>query len=267
MRFSFGKNWRSFLPLIDDRRIAEAERAIRETLGRDSLIGWRVLDIGSGSGLSSLAFRRLGANVVSFDLDADCVECTQTLRDRFRGDDPDWEVLRGSVLDQDFMKRLGRFDLVYAWGVLHHTGRMWDAIARASERVAPEGVLLIAIYNDQGWRSRLWNHIKRAYCSSRYKRAAIIAFFYPLFALYGVIRDVVNLRLPGEHMRRYVQQRGMSIVHDWRDWLGGYPFEVATPANIRHFLQERGFSQVREKLTRGWGCNEFVMQRKVPIHS
>lgn len=259
MRFAFGKNWRSFLSVINEERINEAELALRTSLGRDSLAGLRVLDVGSGSGLSSLAMRRMGARVISFDYDIDSVTCTTELRDRFDGESGEWQVLQGSVLDPQFMTGLGEFDLVYAWGVLHHTGSMWSALDLAQQRVVPGGQLLVALYNDQGWRSRIWWHIKHLYCSGRIGRTLVVSVFYPLFGVYAVALDLRKLRLPGNHMREYARRRGMSLVHDWRDWLGGFPFEVARPADVLERLDKAGFTLKHEALTQGWGCNEFTL--------
>lgn len=261
MRFAFGKNWQSFLTVLDDRRIEEACTALRISLGREDLTDWRVLDVGSGSGLSSLALRKLGAHVLSFDYDPDSVACTKELRKRFDADNTKWQVLRGSVLDKDFMAGLGHFDLVYAWGVLHHTGAMWDAIELSQQRVAAGGTLLVALYNDQGFRSRAWLHIKRLYCSGTLPRLLVQAAFYPMFAAYTLMLDIRNLEIPGEHMRNYHRRRGMSIVHDWRDWLGGYPFEVASPKEVQTRLERNGYALKRAALTSGWGCNELVLRR------
>ena len=53
----------------------------------------------------------------------------------------------------------------------------------------------------------------------------------------------------------------MSMAHDWRDWLGGYPFEVAKPEQIFDFLKARGFTLERLKTCGGGlGCNEFVFR-------
>jgi len=258
MRFAFGKNWRSFLELLNENRIEESVRAVRTSLGRGDLIGCRVLDIGSGSGLSSLAMRRMGARLVSFDFDTDSVACTRELRERFFPNDPDWEIMQGSVLDEHFMTSLGTFDVVYAWGVLHHTGNMWRAIDLSLSRVGESGTFLVALYNDQGWRSRVWWHIKRVYCSSWLGRATVVATFYPLFAAYALALDVRRGEMPGSHARGYARQRGMSLTHDWKDWLGGYPFEVTSRRELSGVVEPRGFALQRESLTRGWGCNEFV---------
>lgn len=257
-RFAFGSNWKSFLSVLDDKRIEEARLRLCESLGRDDLHGVRVLDVGSGSGLSSLVMHQLGAEVVSFDYDADSVACTRSLRETYAHASPGWEILQGSALDSVFMAKLGTFDLVYSWGVLHHTGAMWPALELVAQCAAPGGSLLIALYNDQGWRSRLWHRIKRVYCGGTLGRWIVSGVFFPVFGLYALAIDLGHLDMPGEHARRYRRKRGMSLVHDWRDWLGGYPFEVAKPEDVERELSNRGFRLVRQTLTRGLGCNEFV---------
>ncbi len=258
MRFAFGRNWKSFLTALDEHRIDEARRRLCESLGRDELHGMRVLDIGSGSGLSSLVMHQLGADVVAFDYDIDSVACTEELRRRYAPDAMNWQIMQGSALDPAFMAGLGQFDLVYSWGVLHHTGAMWPAIELAKARVAEHGVLLLALYNDQGRRSQAWHAIKRLYCSGAPGRWLVGAAFYPLFSMYALWQDLRNFQVPGTHAREYARRRGMSIFHDWRDWLGGYPFEVAKPEDVVRKLTASGFELQRQTLTRGLGCNEFV---------
>lgn len=262
MRFAFGKNWRSFLSVLNETRINEAQRAIGQSLGQSNLSGLSILDIGSGSGLSSLAMYRMGAHITSFDYDCHSVACTEELRNLYSKNAPSWRVSQGSVLDTQFMSSLGQFDLVYAWGVLHHTGAMWEAIDLAQQRVVPGGLLLIALYNDQGWQSKLWWQVKRIYCSSWIGRWLMTAVFYPLFALYTLALDLRNLNVPGTHVRKYVGNRGMSILHDWRDWLGGFPFETASPRAVVEVLGRAGFELTSQRLTQGWGCNEFVFTRR-----
>jgi len=265
-RFEFGKNWSRFLTTLDDQRIAEAERAISGMLELPDLTGKRFLDIGSGSGLSSLAARRLGASVHSFDYDPHSVACTTELKRRYFPQDDSWKVEEGSALDADYVRSLGEFDIVYSWGVLHHTGEMWKALDNAQIPVAAGGKLLLAIYNDTGSQAARWRWIKKTYnqLPRLMKTPFAIAVSAPEEAK-SLVRSVVKGR-PGEYLRtwtQYKQIRGMSHWHDLIDWVGGYPYEVAKPEEIFDFYRARGFTLTKLKCGAvGLGCNEFVFQKE-----
>jgi 2-polyprenyl-3-methyl-5-hydroxy-6-metoxy-1,4-benzoquinol methylase len=260
-RFKFGKNWRKFLESMSEERAQTALVSLRKMLGRESLAGLRFLDIGSGSGLFSLAAHRLGARVTSFDYDSDSVGCTDEMRRRYAPDSTDWSILQGSVLDADFMQSLGLFDVVYSWGVLHHTGAMWKAIDAALERVAPGGWFFIAIYNDQGVWSRRWTKIKRYYCSGPIGKFVVCATFIPYRIARDLAADTVWRRNPWKRYSEYSHARGMSPVRDWFDWLGGYPFEVAKPEDIILPLSKRGYQLINLVTCGGTpGCVEYVFR-------
>ncbi|HEU4597994.1 MAG TPA: class I SAM-dependent methyltransferase [Pyrinomonadaceae bacterium] len=265
-RFEFGKNWSQFLALLNDERVARAEESLREMLEVETLEGRSFLDIGSGSGLFSLAARRLGARVHSFDFDPHSVACTSELRRRYFPQDESWRIEEGSALDADYVRSLGAFDVVYSWGVLHHTGAMWRALENAAAPVAPGGKLFVAIYNDTGSQSTRWRWIKKTYNElPRPLRAPFAAATVAPEEAKALLRALVLLR-PGEYVRRwarYGENRGMSRWRDIIDWVGGYPYEVAKPEEIFDFYRARGFSLTKLKAGGvGLGCNEFVFVKE-----
>jgi len=257
-RFAFGENWRRFLAVIDDHRIHEAERSLVEMLGRPRLDGLRFLDVGSGSGLFSLAAWRLGATVHSFDFDPASVACTREMKRRFAGDDARWTVDRGSALDPDYLKSLGTADIVYSWGVLHHTGAMHRAMKLIAGLVAPGGMLYIALYNDQGWQSRGWWFVKRSY--NVLPGALHFLIVAPVMLVLWGPRTIVDMIQghPFSTFRDYSSTRGMSAWHDLFDWVGGFPYEVARPDDVMGFYERLGFSLREIRKRNGLGCNEFV---------
>ena len=265
VRFDFGENWRRFLRVLTDDRIVQAEASLSAMLDLP-LGGRRFLDIGCGSGLFSLAARRLGADVTSFDFDRASVACTEELKRRYFDGDRAWTVSPGSVLDADFMHSLGTYDVVYSWGVLHHTGAMWTALEHACRAVSSGGRLFIALYNDQGAKSVWWRRIKRTY--NRLPRVLQPAYMLVFGAALEVGALAVSLARfkPRQYLNRlttYQNVRGMSRWHDVVDWIGGYPFEVATPELVLEFCRQRGFVPVRVKTCGGkLGCNEFVFERE-----
>jgi 2-polyprenyl-3-methyl-5-hydroxy-6-metoxy-1,4-benzoquinol methylase len=259
-RYEFGANWRRFLRDAGPDQILAAERSLLAILG--PLQGRSLIDVGCGSGLFSLAALRLGAERVhSFDFDPLSVACTEALRASRHGAS-NWSIDHASILDKSYVDALGQFDVVYAWGVLHHTGAMWDAIHAVTGLVKPGGTLVLAIYNRSTGliSSQRWLWLKRQYNKSgswvrRIMEAAQVARW-----------SVIQLRQrksPLRELSRYAEARGMTLMTDVRDWLGGLPYEYATAEEVVGFLQPLGFTETRRRELDPSenGCNEFVLTK------
>lgn len=266
-RFAFGENWRDFSRSLDASRIDSARDGIARLLGTGDLSGQTFLDVGSGSGLMSLAAHRMGAHVTAFDYDPDSVSTSAAVRDAHAGSDA-YQVMQGSALDEDFVRSLGTFDIVYSWGVLHHTGDLWRACEIVADAVAPGGRLALAIYNDQGLPSRVWTRVKKAYVEGGpARRRALVGVYSGYFSARRGVALALAARHGGTVLREERQgaasrNRGMDRRHDLVDWVGGYPFEVAKPEEVFRFFRSRGFDLVELTTCAGsLGCNEFAFRR------
>ncbi len=270
--FEFGANWSKFLSTVNDQRVEAATGSLTDLLADFDLKSKKFLDAGSGSGLFSLAANRLGAEVTSIDVDAQSVACTHELRKRYGVDLDSWTVSQGSILDQEFIAGLGSFDVVYCWGVAHHTGRMWDAIENLSSRVKPGGKMVLAIYNDELYVSQIWRSIKQLY-------NRLPAMLRPLVVLgvgsFGFAKRLCvtiaasalrlaklrNPLVPFLNWIHSVKGRGMHAWFDLVDWVGGWPFEVAKPEEIFRAMRDKGFILSELTTSQGHGCNEFVFTK------
>ena len=266
--FAFGKNWSEYAEKIGEAEIKEAIDGLSRLMGGERLDGRRFLDIGCGSGLHSLAALRLGAaEVVAVDIDPDSVTTTRAILDH-HFPDGNFTVEQRSVFDLE-PKKIGRFDVVYSWGVLHHTGDLHRAVQMAAFLVADSGIIVIALYR-KTWMCWLWKMEKRWYAhkppivQSRARSVYIIAFRIGLW---------LTGRNFGDYIQRYQKNRGMDFYHDVHDWMGGWPYESISPEKVRQLMQRLNFSEVRSFVGHGqlWGkysgifgsgCDEYVYYLK-----
>jgi len=257
--FSFGRNWQDFVQKhYSEDRLAIAKRHLLEFLGMEDLKGKYFLDIGCGSGIHSLAALESGAErVVSFDLDPYSVETTKQIR-AMRGDPKNWTVTHGSVLDSAFLSTLEPADVAYSWGVLHHTGQMWQAIRNASALVRPNGMFYIALYLTSR-RSNYWIKTKQ-----RYNRASGLEKKW--MEAWYIFREVLIHKTfrgynPISYISDYKVHRGMDFMTDVRDWLGGYPYEDVTVAQMVQFAH-RELNMNMINLSGESGLAEFLLERR-----
>jgi len=256
--FSFGQNWRNFLKLLTTEKIIIAKQSLTNFLGNMS--NKKVLDIGSGSGLFSYSFYMLGVKkIVSFDIDKFSVECTKFLRSRVKNHDK-WEIYHGSILDKGFISELGKFDIVYAWGVLHHTGKMWEAIKNTTTLINPNGLLYLAIYNKSKF-SKYWLKIKEFYNLSPKIGKILLNLFF--VSIIHFLYPVFKFTNPFKRVKNYQKNRGMDFFIDVKDWLGGYPYEYATFKEVIKTIERINpkLKLIKFKKVTSTGNNEFLFKK------
>lgn len=250
MKFSFGENWLAYSRTLDETRVRDAAASVEQLL-QQRLDELSVVDVGAGSGLFSIAAARLGASrVVALDRDPLCLQAIAANASRFLGGDAGKvAILPADILNVATLPS-EQFDVVYAWGSLHHTGRLWEAVENAARLCRPGGLVALAIYNRTAF-TQGWLRLKQLYNVS----PAPIRFL--LAAALTAPRVAVRI------LRRkspFKLERGMSVWYDSIDWLGGLPYEAASPAAVLERMRHLGFEATRSSLTERHGCNEFVFR-------
>jgi len=260
--FRFGDNWRSYARTITQGHIDRAVAGLRELVA-DDCEDRTFLDIGCGSGIHSLAASILGAKVTAIDIDPASVEATRSVLTAHGF--PEVVPRQASVFDLN-PATFGQLDIVYSWGVLHHTGDMWRAVSKAADLVRPGGRLVLALY-DKTPCCGFWRAEKAWYTNaSEARQRQARAFYVMLFRL----KCLLTGQSFSKSVASYESNRGMDYYHDLHDWMGGYPYQSARPLEVREFLQARGFRQtvflpsgVRIGMF-GSGCSQYTFVRDAP---
>jgi SAM-dependent methyltransferase len=265
-RFAFGKNWQSFASVADEESISEAQRGLVRLFPNGELRGVRILDVGCGSGLSMAAALRLGASHVhGVDIDQNSIRAAQDLLARFDVG-KNWSVETANLLDLPPQS----YDVVYGWGVLHHTGAMWRALESVTKLVRPGGLLAVALYRKSP-ACTFWQREKRIYNNAP---PPIRLFIRSLYKTAYLSALAASGRNPFDYVFNYHHRtRGMSFHHDIHDWLGGYPYESASPEEIIGFMAKHRFSLERSfqrpvavKGLFGSHCDEYVARSDARAH-
>jgi 2-polyprenyl-3-methyl-5-hydroxy-6-metoxy-1,4-benzoquinol methylase len=257
-RFGFGKNWSKFIETkFNEERVKSSINVFCEFTGLSDLSSKSFIDVGCGSGLHSVAASRLKAkSIFSFDFDPHAVKITKFLRERELLKDQ-WQVEQGSILDKDYLQKLAKYDFVYSWGVLHHTGSVWEAIENTSTLVAPKGKMYLALYSlDVQPNADYWLTVKEKYVQSSLVTKIIMEQRYLYKYYYG---GSFLRHLLGFFKKEKGRTRGMELMTDVRDWLGGWPMEFVFDADVVSFVEKLGFKTTNIK--KGEACTEFLFQK------
>ena len=266
LKFKFGENWLKFNKLINYKKILQATKSLKKYNIKFKKKSF--LDVGCGSGLFSLAASTMGCNkIYSIDVDNSSIKSTQIVRNNFKKKSLNWKVEKVSLIGDNFKKKCFNYDIIYCWGVAHHTGNMFKAFKNLSDVAKLNSYLIIAIYNDEGLKSKIWWLIKFIYNFVPQGLKKLYAFFIMsiIRKLYVIIRLLFTLKFNELYSflkKKTKRTRGMNKEIDIMDWVGGYPYEYIKFNDLKKYFIAKGFKVIKSHQCKGPGNHEIVFKRE-----
>jgi SAM-dependent methyltransferase len=226
---SFDYQWRELTQggalLTDDWFTQNVDRIISDELlclEPQWFWGKRVLDAGSGNGRWTVGLLRLGCDVLAVDASSHALDrVSEAVREHAPGSLDRLETRAVDLLDLPADLAAERFDLVFSFGVLHHTGDTYAALRNVAALVRDGGVLFLYLYGQQSVSGR--------------SRAAL------------ELRRLALAPLPFELKRRLIAKRGVD-VHQAFDQLSPMINTRHTFEQVHGWLEDEGFSGIEQTI-------------------
>ena len=216
--------------------------------------GKKVLDAGSGSGMVSIAFAVMGASVTGVDITSKCIE---NGRKRAKAFGVECRFVQSDLTMLDLHED---FDIIYSWGVLHHTADAKASFFRLVEHLRPGGEIIIAVYLRTAFSS-FWNFSRVFYQSSpgfaktAFRRSASV-----LLNGYDAVRKALMKK------ERYML-RGTSNEELVNDWFGVPHRTFHTYTEVYEWFREKGldYRLVNPATGRFKSTSNFVVRGSRPL--
>jgi SAM-dependent methyltransferase len=192
--------------------------------------GKRVLDVACGQGRWSYGLRKLGAEVVAFDGSASGVERTRAACEEVGG----VEVTQRNLLED--LRLEPTFDLVHAFGCLHHTGNTHFAFENVMKAVKPGGYLFLMVYVEP-------------------EEAGSYAYYNEVDSLHRKLRNLGSAERVA-YLKDYLPEE--ESLHMWFDAASPSIKERYESVEVEGWFTAAGFEDVRRTRTE----NLFLVGRK-----
>jgi 2-polyprenyl-3-methyl-5-hydroxy-6-metoxy-1,4-benzoquinol methylase len=183
--------------------------------------GKRVLEIGCGLGTDATNFARHGAEYSAVELSDASLELTKK---RFEVGGLKGRFVQGNAEEVDRLLAGSRFDLIYSFGVIHHTPNPRAVIESARRLIAPDGELRIMLYAKNSWKSIM---IDAGLDQPEAQSGCPIAFTYTAEEVDALLAGqfaVTDIRQA--HIFPYVVEKYVQYEYEAQPWFKAMPKEM-----------------------------------------
>lgn len=200
----------------------------------------RVLELGCGIGTDSVNFARNGAHLTAVDLSGHSLEIC---RQRFRLYDLAGEFFCGNIETLDAILPPQNFDLIYSFGVIHHTPNPDKVLAGIRNFCSPNSEVRVMLYSKWSWkvlwilltygRGAIWKLDELVRTYSEAQTGCPVTYYYSFKEIKQLFRGFEVQSIRKEHIFPYVIEKYVQYQYQ-RMW-----YFRALPPAVFHWLERR----------------------------
>jgi len=182
--------------------------------------GKKVLEIGCGIGTDAVNFARAGADYSAIELSSVSLEMAKRRFDVFG---VGGQFVHGNSEDLSRFFPDASFDLVYSFGVVHHTPRPAEVIREIRKVVKPDGELRLMLYAKNSWKNLM---IDAGLDQPEAQTGCPIAFTYTPEEVRGLLEGFDVIAIEQAHIFPYVIEKYVRYEYQLQPWFEAMPREM-----------------------------------------
>jgi SAM-dependent methyltransferase len=182
--------------------------------------GKRVLEIGCGLGTDAVNFARAGADYTGVDLSAASLDLA---RRRFAVYGLRGTFHLGNAEELPNLVPIQVFDLVYSFGVIHHSPEPSRVIRSLKRYLGPESEFRLMLYAKHSWKNIM---IDAGFDQPEAQHGCPVAFTYTPEEVRELLKDFEILDLHQDHVFPYVIEKYVRYEYERLPWFQAMPGEV-----------------------------------------